>query len=1226
MALKEFPANGNSHAALFDITRGDFSFTAGELAKAGHLEIATPFANIRGRSRVGGIGTLSLISLFFAAMEKVQAAGPAIGYLDDGVIIANYKDDEPHGSFELVTKEATPRRIFVDDPGVTWALRLNSSSELSVSQVSNSPAQMIQLQAIQQNVLRTYAVGLQAMQGPTVSGPNGSPTPIFDLPGSNLQRINFGPSDNSPAIENLNSSPQSSPNSSSLKTTSATTSTSGSSQNTASSIEESIFIPPPPPPPPANVLTPPVITTTAPALDNASSINIAGTAPANSTVALANNGNAIGTTTADASGHWSINGIALSNGANYSFTATATDVSNNSSPPSNQLAFQVDQTPPAVPVITTTAPAQNNASSINVAGTAEANSTVTLSNNGSPVGTTTADGSGHWSVNGIPLSNGADNNFTATATDAANNASGPSNALTFHDDQTAPSATFPTVALTSDTGAASSDFITSNGGVHFAGTAADTGGAGLASVQVFNGATLLGTATVVAGNWSLDTTLAAGTYNNLMVTVTDLAGNTNTTTNTQTIIVDTAPPAAGTLSFSNLTDSGTANTPPVTTDNTFNLTLTGQESGAAVAYQASLNGGAFAATTASQSGLADGDYQFRALVTDAAGNTSTSNVIEVVVDNSVPAAGTLSFSNLTDSGTANTPPVTTDNTFNLTLTGQESGAAVAYQASLNGGAFAATTASQSGLADGDYQFRALVTDAAGNTSTSNVIEVVVDNSVPAAGTLSFSNLTDSGTANTPPVTTDNTFNLTLTGQESGAAVAYQASLNGGAFAATTASQSGLADGDYQFRALVTDAAGNTSTSNVIEVVVDNSAPAEALAITAIATDTGTAGDFITSDTTLIVSGSNGALAAGEKIQISSDGTNWFDVTPIDSTHWSYDDTATPHTSSFTYQARILDTAGNIGTTASQAITIANLPAEAVAITAITTDTGTAGDFITSDTTLIVSGSNGALAAGEKIQISSDGTNWFDVTPIDSTHWSYDDTANPHLSNVTYQVRVIDAANNVGTTASQLVTIDTAPPAAGTLSFSNLTDSGTANTPPVTTDNTFNLTLTGQESGAAVAYQASLNGGAFAATTASQSGLADGDYQFRALVTDAAGNTSTSNVIEVVVDNSVPAAGTLSFSNLTDSGTANTPPVTTDNTFNLTLTGQESGAAVAYQASLNGGAFAATTASQSGLADGDYQFRALVTDAAGNTSTSNVIEVVVDNSVPAEALSDHGDYH
>ena len=208
----------------------------------------------------------------------------------------------------------------------------------------------------------------------------------------------------------------------------------------------------------------------------------------------------------------------------------------------------------------------------------------------------------------------------------------------------------------------------------------------------------------------------------------------------------------------------------------------------------------------------------------------------------------------------------------------------------------------------------------------------------------------------------------------------------------------------------------------------------------------------------------------------------------------------------------------------------------MAITAIATDTGTAGDFITSDTTLIVSGTNGALAAGEKIQVSSDGANWFDATPIDSTHWSYDDTATSHTSSFTYQVRVIDAANNVGTTASQLVTIDTALPAAGTLGFTSLTDTGTANTPPVTQDNAFNLTLTGQETGASVAYQGSLNGGAFATTTASQSGLTDGDYQFRALVTDAAGNTSTSNVIEVVVDNAAPAEAVAITAIATDTGT------------------------------------------------------------------------------------------
>ena len=38
------------------------------------------------------------------------------------------------------------------------------------------------------------------------------------------------------------------------------------------------------------------------------------------------------------------------------------------------------------------------------------------------------------------------------------------------------------------------------------------------------------------------------------------------------------------------------------------------------------------------------------------------------------------------------------------------------------------------------------------------------------------------------------------------------------------------------------------------------------------------------------------------------------------TSWSLVD-VTSHPSSFTYQARIVDTAGNIGTTASQAVTI-----------------------------------------------------------------------------------------------------------------------------------------------------------------------------------------------------------------------------------------------------------------------------------------------------------------
>ena len=160
-----------------------------------------------------------------------------------------------------------------------------------------------------------------------------------------------------------------------------------------------------------------------------------------------------------------------------------------------------------------------------------------------------------WSASGVTLSAGA-GTLSVRSIDAANNTTaGTGHSYTL--DATPPSETFPTVTLTSDTGASNADFITSNGGVHFAGTVADTGGAGIASVQVFNGSTLLGTATVVAGNWSLDTTLAAGTYNDLKVTVTDLAGNASTTTNAQTLIVDATPPSAVATVTALSADTGT---------------------------------------------------------------------------------------------------------------------------------------------------------------------------------------------------------------------------------------------------------------------------------------------------------------------------------------------------------------------------------------------------------------------------------------------------------------------------------------------------------------------------------------------------------------------------------------------------------------------------------------------------------------------------------------------
>jgi Ca2+-binding RTX toxin-like protein len=229
-----------------------------------------------------------------------------------------------------------------------------------------------------------------------------------------------------------------------------------------------------------------------------------------------------------------------------------------------------------------------------------------------------------------------------------------------------------------------------------------------------------------------------------------------------------------------------------------------------------------------------------------------------------------------------------------------------------------------------------------------------------------------------------------------------------------------------------------------DIALVSLSPKATVTISAIADDTGrSATDFVTSDTMLTVSGSNGALAPGERIQLSSDGgLTWHDVTQTSATTWSYDDTATSHSTSFTYTARIIDAAGNVGTSTTQDVIIdTTAPTEALTITAIADDTGrSAADFVTSDTTLVVSGSNGALAPGETIQLSSDnGFTWHDVTATSASTWSYDDAAINHTISFSYTARIVDAAGNVGTSTSQDVIIDTSSDPNDNDSFATGTD-------------------------------------------------------------------------------------------------------------------------------------------------------------------------------------------
>jgi Concanavalin A-like lectin/glucanases superfamily/Bacterial Ig-like domain/N-terminal domain of BNR-repeat neuraminidase/Secretion system C-terminal sorting domain len=182
-----------------------------------------------------------------------------------------------------------------------------------------------------------------------------------------------------------------------------------------------------------------------------------GTAQASSTVTVIVDGNSIGTSTANASGNWSLTQpTALSEGS-HTVRATASISGSAQSASSNTNTFVVDTTPPAAPVVVVPA---NGSSTSNLTpaytGTAEANSTVTVIVDGNSIGTSTANASGNWSLTQPTALSQGSHTVRATATDAAGNVSPSSNTNTFIVDTTR-----PTVAISSSAGASGSTTTTS---------------------------------------------------------------------------------------------------------------------------------------------------------------------------------------------------------------------------------------------------------------------------------------------------------------------------------------------------------------------------------------------------------------------------------------------------------------------------------------------------------------------------------------------------------------------------------------------------------------------------------------------------------------------------------------------------------------------------------------------------------------------------------------------
>ncbi|MCM6995749.1 Ig-like domain-containing protein [Enterobacter roggenkampii] len=865
---------------------------------------------------------------------------------------------------------------------------------------------------------------------------------------------------------------------------------------------------------------------------------------------------------------------ALSQGA-LKVTASVNDKAGNSGQTTHTLT--VDTVAPTV-TISTVADDDivNNAEqlagqTIRGTTTAEQGQTVTVSFNGhSYQATVGADGS--WSVfvpgrDFLGLSDG-EYTITASVSDRAGNPGSATHDVTLNGD-------VPTITINTF---AQDDIV--NAAEH--GTPLVVSGttdapAGQTVTLTLNGKTYAATVQN-DGTWSYTVSsadvaaLADGGSYVINAQVSNTIGNS--ASDNHTVTVDLSAPSMGISIDSLQNDTGLSATDFITNDSqvVVNGSLTAQLGNNEKA-QISLDGGVtwidltVTGTTwryADGRTLTDGTYQYQVRVIDNAGNVGATDSQDVVIDLTKPAATTITVDSITqDTGLSGSDFITSDNQISLKGTlGAALGSGDHAQISLDGGVtwidvsvsgLSWTYVDGRTLADGDYNYQLRVIDDAGNISATASQVVTIDTVAPdASKTIAIDSISDdTGLSSSDFITRDTS--LTLHGSL-GATLAdgeyAQISLDGGVTWQNVIVTGNswyyidsrtLGNQTYDYYVRVVDAAGNVGASAHQQVTVDTIAPDAAITVSVdnITVDTGfDNNDFLTSSTSYTLHGTLGAeLGAGEYVQVSMDGGSTWVYATVSGTQWSYSDTRALTDGSHNYQVRVVDQAGNVGATTSQAVTVdTQAPQYGITIDSISEDTGQSGsDFITMDTTLTLNGSLGsALASDERVQISLDGGNtWLDTT-VTNQRWSFTDTRDLPDGDYTYQVRIIDQAGNVGSTASQVVTVDTTPPTTvGTVV--SYTDGegerqGTFGSAVATDDNSplINGTLNrAPDDGEIVQLyrdgvllgQVTMNGSA--SWSFQDNGLSDGNHTYIVRVTDRAGNYTESDGFVLNVDTSIP---------------------------------------------------------------------------------------------------------
>ncbi|CDL00463.1 conserved protein of unknown function [Magnetospirillum gryphiswaldense MSR-1 v2] len=800
---------------------------------------------------------------------------------------------------------------------------------------------------------------------------------------------------------------------------------------------------------------------------------------------------------------------------------------------------------------------------------------------------------------------------------------------TFTLDNSAPAApSAPDMTAGTDSGT-DTDNITSDTTPTFRGTAEAN-----AIVKLYDtdGTTEIGSVTADGvGNWTITVSALSAGAHTITAKATDTAGNQGAASTGLAVTIDTAAPAAPSApDMTADTDSGT-DTDNITSDTTPTFSGTAEANAIVKLYDTdgtteigSVTADGVGNWSITVSALSAGAHTITAKATDVAGNQGVaSGGLSVTIDTAAPTAPSApDMSAGSDSGT-NTDNITSTTTPTFTGTAEANATVTLYDT--DGSTVLGTgTADGSGnwsitastLSAGAHTLTAKATDAAGNQGVASTgLSVTIDTTAPAApSALTISS--DTGSSATDGITSDTTLTI---GGSAEANASVEVFKDGVSIGTTTANGAGawsfdytgttLTEGSYAFTAIATDVAGNVGTASTAKAVtVDTTAPAVP-AVTAISSDTGVDGaDAITTDTTLVISGT---AAANITVEVFKDGVSIGTTTADGTGAWSFDHTGTTLAlATYAFTAKAQDSAGN----ASAASTALNVqvvtgPAAPTGL-AISTDSGSSNsDGKTTDTTLILTGSAPANAT---VLVYRDGVSIGTTTADGTGAWTYDYTGTT-LAEGTYAFTAVSrllGQDSAASTAKTVVVDTTAPAAPSALTISS--DTGNSATDGITSDTTLTI---GGSAEANASVEVFKDGVSIGTATADGTGawsfdytgttLAEGSYAFTAIATDLAGNVGTASTAKAVtVDTTAPAVPAVTAIS-TDTGTSGSDAITTDQT--LVISGTAA-ANITVEVFKDGVSIGTTTADGTGawsfdhtgttLSLATYAFTAKAQDSAG----------------------------